>query len=265
MKRRGAFTFAEFQALWREGKLTEESYVWAQGMDDFQPLRTVPGLAESLMTLGAPSSVAAQGTPRPAMDVMKGSFFYKDKSGVRLGPSVLDTMKIMWDFKEIDENTEVFAEGLMEGFQPVGKVPELHRALATGQAGGALAGGATGLSAGTRAVAPALPDFPSFDMSLKADGLGPGAGANASEERQKVELAATRSLLEAAKAEIRAKEATIGALHAGGAAGAGAGAGVGGPAAAATPRTAVSSAPRGFRRAPLGGPSRVQGCILELS
>lgn len=263
MKRRGAFTFAEFQALWREGKLTEESYVWAQGMDDFQPLRTVPGLAESLMTLGAPTSVAAQGgTPRPAMDVTKGSFFYKDKSGVRLGPSVLDTMKIMWDFKEIDENTEVFAEGLMEGFQPVSKVPELHRALATGQAGGPLAGGATGLSAGSRAAAPALPDFPSFDVSLKADGLGPGAGANASEERQKVELAATRSLLEAAKAEIRAKEATIGALHAGGAAGVGAGAGGGGPA-AATPRTAVSLAPRGAKSPWTPPPPRPSGDLTE--
>ena len=50
--------------------------MWAQGMDDFKPLRTVPGLAEALMTLGAPNSVAAQGgTPRPAMDVTKGRFF----------------------------------------------------------------------------------------------------------------------------------------------------------------------------------------------
>ena len=206
LKRRRAFTFAEFQAFWREWKLTEDSYVWAQGKDDLKPLRTVPGLEEALMTLGAPGSVAAQGgAPRPAMDLTKESFFYKDKSGVRLGPSVLDPMKISWDFMKIDENTEVFAEGLMEGFQSVRKIPELHRALATGRAGGAVLGGGGGTPGVTTA-------FPYFGTSVKADGLDLGDGAATASEPQKVELAATRSLLEAAKTELRAKEATIGFL-----------------------------------------------------
>ena len=232
--------------------------MWAQGMDDFKPLRTVPGLAEALMTLGAPNSVAAQGgTPRPAMDVTKGSFFYKDKSGVRLGPSVLDTMKIMWDFKEIDENTEVFAEGLMEGFQPVIKVPELHRALATGQAGG---GGLGGAGAGAPGVTtPALPAFPSFDTSVKGDGLGLGGlgdGAAAASERQKVELAATRSLLEAAKTELRAKEATIEHMSAPGKGGSGSNP-------LATPRAAVPSAARGAKSPWTPPPPRPTGDLTE--
>ena len=232
--------------------------MWAQGMDDFKPLRTVPGLAEALMTLGAPNSVAAQGgAPRPAMDVTKGSFFYKDKSGVRLGPSVLDTMKIMWDFKEIDENTEVFAEGLMEGFEPVRKVPELHRALATGQAAG---GGLGGAGAGAPGVTtPVLPAFPSFDTSVKADGLGLGGlgnGAAAASERQKVELAATRSLLEATKTELRAKEATIKHMATPGKGGAGSNP-------LATPRTAVSSAPRGAKSPWTPPPPRPTGDLTE--
>merc|ERR1712078_658646 len=127
---------------------------------------------------------------------MKGSFFYKDKSGVRLGPSVLDTMKIMWDFKEIDENTEVFAEGLMEGFQPVIKVPELHRAPATG------------------------------------------------------------SLLEAAKTELRAKEATIEHMSAPGKGGSGSNP-------LATPRAAVPSAARGAKSPWTPPPPRPTGDLTE--
>ena len=202
LRRRGPFTVDEFRGLWKQGKLTEESYVWAAGMDDFKPLK---GVGELL------GQFSAGGPAAPQVDFGRASWYYKDKMGVKLGPSVLDTMKIMWDFKEVDENTLVHTDG-MDDFKPICELPELHKALATGNipnpALPALEAPVPAIPAMDESISfpvssvPALPAPPSFAQPDSAEALSKA-------EQQKVELSATKALLEATQAELKVKEATL--------------------------------------------------------
>jgi len=40
----GPMPFAELRRLWRDGRIGASTYVWREGMNDWRPLREVPGL-----------------------------------------------------------------------------------------------------------------------------------------------------------------------------------------------------------------------------
>ena len=60
------------------------------------------------------------------VNMAKATWYYKDKHGMKQGPSMLDTLKIMWDFNEVDETTHVFADGMMD-YAPIRDVPPLFK------------------------------------------------------------------------------------------------------------------------------------------
>ena len=138
VKRRGPFAYTELADMFRAEAVDESTYVWAEGrMDDFQPVRSLPDLHDALLedADGAPAKGAPGGTPKGgrAQDVRSARWFYRDAGGVQLGPSVLDTLKILWDYGELKEDTPVMSDADTE-FKPLREVPDLLKALTLGVA-----------------------------------------------------------------------------------------------------------------------------------
>lgn len=138
VKRRGPYTFVELSDLYNAGKVDEDTYVWADGRTpDFVQVKTLPDLHDALTEssggatsrIAPSSSTSGRGTP----DVRTARWFYKDKSGVKLGPAVMDTLKIMWDYGEVKEDTPVMAD-TMTDYKPLREVPDLLKALTMGVA-----------------------------------------------------------------------------------------------------------------------------------
>ena len=122
VKQRGPLTAQDMVQLWKKKNIDDETYVWADGMADFAQIKDTAGLKEVLappaaadpagpasapVSAPAPAPVASQSAPKAEAKsssvVSAGilTWYYKNKQGVKLGPSVLDTLKIMWDFGEV--------------------------------------------------------------------------------------------------------------------------------------------------------------------
>ena len=117
VKQRGPLTAQDMVELWRKKNVDDETYVWADGMADFAQIKDTPGLKSALEPPADADAGAAAAAPAPApaasppkADARASSsvaaagiltWYYKNKQGVKLGPSVLDTLKIMWDFGEV--------------------------------------------------------------------------------------------------------------------------------------------------------------------
>ena len=123
VKQRGPLTAQDMVQLWKKKNIDDETYVWADGMADFAQIKDTAGLKEVLappaaadptgptsapVSAPAPAPVASQ-SAAPKAEAKSSSvvsagiltWYYKNKQGVKLGPSVLDTLKIMWDFGEV--------------------------------------------------------------------------------------------------------------------------------------------------------------------
>ena len=60
-------TAAEVVAAWNSGEITQDAYVWREGMDDWAPILDVPDLASQLsMPSAAAAPWAAEPAPPPA-------------------------------------------------------------------------------------------------------------------------------------------------------------------------------------------------------
>ena len=119
VKQRGPLTVDDMHELWKKKSIDDETYVWADGMADFAQIKDVVNLKSAFAPTTAAASPtpiltpapAAASTPAPASAPVATSsavaaagimtWYYKNKQGVKLGPSVLDTLKIMWDFGEV--------------------------------------------------------------------------------------------------------------------------------------------------------------------
>ena len=112
VKQRGPLAADDMIQLWKKNSIDDETYVWADGMADFSQIKQVDELKSLLMP--STSSASVTQTPAPiatpvstiSTPVMAPSssittWYYKNKQGAKLGPSVLDTLKIMWDFGEV--------------------------------------------------------------------------------------------------------------------------------------------------------------------
>lgn len=168
----------ELKQIYQGGKLNDESYLWTDGMgEEFKQLKDLHELRSALMT-GNPSD-----TPialSNAVDLQRASWYYKDKMGAKQGPTVFNTLKLIWDFgDDVDESTPAFTEG-MDNFYPISQVPTLYKALAFGQ----------------------LPASP-------VSGLYEAAPISDAVKGQNVELEQKRQLLEAKEAELKAREESL--------------------------------------------------------
>ncbi|KAK3281186.1 hypothetical protein CYMTET_11004, partial [Cymbomonas tetramitiformis] len=130
VKQRGPFAINELRELWTKKKIETETYVWADGMDDFQQVKSLNALR---LELTEPPSSLNPKLSNLKLNLKRATWYYLDKKGTKHGPSILDTLKIMWDFTEVDEDTMVRTEG-MDEFAPIRDVPPLFKVLAMGTA-----------------------------------------------------------------------------------------------------------------------------------
>ena len=116
-RHQGPRTVDDLKEMWASGKLDGDSYVWLEGkMEDFAQVKTLPELHGALRASGS------------AINARKAVWYYKDGSGEKAGPHFIDSLRIMYDFDEIDDGTPVFTDG-MDEFVPLGEVAELAGAL----------------------------------------------------------------------------------------------------------------------------------------
>ena len=187
VKRIGPKVLSELKDIYLSGKLTDESYLWCDGMgEDFKQLQELTDLKAALMT--GPLAEDAASKSLSSIDLRRASWYYKDKMGTKLGPSVLDTLKIMWDFGEVDESTPIYTEG-MDKFYAISEVPPLYKALAMGQ-----------LPKETLSLPAATPASSSTGLGAA---LAPAGGL------PDVALEQKRQLLDAKEAELKAREETL--------------------------------------------------------
>eukprot|EP00854_Cymbomonas_tetramitiformis_P003401 gene3401-4278_t len=123
VKQRGPFAINELRELWTKKKIETETYVWADGMDDFQQVKSLNALR---LELTEPPSSLNPKLSNLKLNLKRATWYYLDKKGTKHGPSILDTLKIMWDFTEVDEDTMVRTEG-MDEFAPIRDVPPLFK------------------------------------------------------------------------------------------------------------------------------------------
>jgi len=109
---------------------------WAKPRDELPPKpqlrnhRARRTLTPSLSLRVAPFAAPAEHLSGLDFNV-RGSWYYKDNAGNERGPSVLDTLVIMWDFGELTERTPVWTEGMSQ-WAVLRDVPPLFKALAMG-------------------------------------------------------------------------------------------------------------------------------------
>ena len=182
VKRVGPLNLGELKQIYQGGKLNDETYMWCDGMgEEFKQLKDLVELRSALMTgdiSDAPVAISND------IDLQRASWYYKDKMGAKQGPTVFNTLKLIWDFgDDVDESTPVFTEG-MDKFYPISQVPSLYKALAFGQ----------------------VPASPIGGGGLYPE---PSTLSEAVRKGENVELEQKRQLLEAKEAELKAREENI--------------------------------------------------------
>ena len=192
VKRIGPLNLGELRQVYQAGKLSDETYMWCDGMgEDFKQLKDLSDLRTALMTGDMASGGGGDGTSRivalsEKIDLQRASWYYKDKMGAKQGPTVFNTLKLIWDFgDDVDESTPVFTNG-MDKFYPISEVPSLYKALAFGQMPAASSpGGGLG------------------DLYPAAAAMSEPSSA------APLELEQRRQVLEAKEAELKAREETL--------------------------------------------------------
>ena len=112
VKQRGPLSAEDMIQLWKKNLIDDETYVWADGMADFSQIKQVTDLKALLSPSASSGNIITQtpapvstpvpiSTPMTASNTTITTWYYKNKQGAKLGPSVLDTLKIMWDFGEV--------------------------------------------------------------------------------------------------------------------------------------------------------------------
>ncbi|UPQ98315.1 hypothetical protein HOP50_02g16150 [Chloropicon primus] len=180
VKRVGPLNLGELKQIYQGGKLNDETYMWCDGMgEEFKQLKDIAELRSALMTgemSDAPIGISNN------IDLQRASWYYKDKMGAKQGPTVFNTLKLIWDFgDDVDESTPVFTDG-MDKFYPISQIPSLYKALAFGQVPASPVGGL----------------YP--EQNTLAEAVAKGAN---------VELEQKRQLLEAKEAELKAREESV--------------------------------------------------------
>ena len=124
VKRIGPLNLGELRQVYQAGKLSDETYMWCDGMgEDFKQLKDLSDLRTALMTGDMASGGGGDGTSRivalsEKIDLQRASWYYKDKMGAKQGPTVFNTLKLIWDFgDDVDESTPVFTNCAMKSFQ----------------------------------------------------------------------------------------------------------------------------------------------------
>ena len=108
--------------MWQAGSIDADTYVWLEGkMPDFAQVKTLPELYGTLKAAGGKGG---------AINARKAMWYYKDEAGAKQGPHFIDSLRIMYDFKEIGDATPVFTPG-MDDFKPLAEVKELKDALSS--------------------------------------------------------------------------------------------------------------------------------------
>ena len=104
----------------------------AEGMNDFRQIREVPEMEMALTSAAASGKVY----PGGAVSVVTRDSSWKCKNGAGevSGPVTTETLKVWWDYEQINETTLVVTEG-MSAYAPVCEVPELFKALALADPG----------------------------------------------------------------------------------------------------------------------------------
>mmetsp|Transcript_18207 Transcript_18207/g.61881 ORF Transcript_18207/g.61881 Transcript_18207/m.61881 type:complete len:822 (+) Transcript_18207:503-2968(+) len=127
IKMRGPFAAHQMQHLFESGEVNGDAFVWSDGMSDYQQLKSVPQLWDNISARKHRGSgkMLIQDLPITQWT----SWWHRDSLGNVTGPSVVETLKVMWDFGSINSDTLVSVNGKEGEFSSIRQIASLCNLL----------------------------------------------------------------------------------------------------------------------------------------